>query len=310
MRFLLTLPFLFAASPILAVEPAPAAVEEREMSDEEKEAAYAEYVGKELKDLHYQTGSAELPDGLARLELPTGYRFLNAADARKVVVDLWGNPPDQGSGLLGMVIPAGEDLAKPDSWAIVVSFSGDGYVSDEDADEIDYSDLLTQMKKGSEQDNKARKAQGFDAMDLVGWAVAPRYDKQGKVLYWAKQLHVENQPVDTLNYDVRVLGRRGVLSLNGVAAMNRVSEVEAASPALVSMVRFNDGHRYADYNSATDKKAEYSLAGLVLGGAVAAKLGLFGKIGAVLLGLKKFLILGVIGIVALFKKIVGRKSQA
>jgi uncharacterized membrane-anchored protein len=75
-----------------------------------------------------------------------------------------------------------------------------------------------------------------------------------------------------LNYDVRVLGRRGVLSLNAIAGASQKQEIDALTPEIVSLVSFNTGHTYADYNSSTDKKADYSLAGLVVGGAVAAKL--------------------------------------
>ncbi len=139
-------------------------------------------------------------------------------------------------------------------------------------------DLLKQLKEGSKQ-SEARKAAGLRHHGPTGWAVAPRYDKWNKVLYWAKRFDIPDSDEDTLNYDVRVLGRRGVLSLNGVASMTRVSDIEAVSPAIVSMVHFNDGERYADYNASTDKKADYSLASLVLGGAVALAKKLFGRKG-------------------------------
>jgi uncharacterized membrane-anchored protein len=247
---------------------------------------------------------------MARLELPKGYRYLSGSDARKVVVDLWGNPPDKGSGLLGMVVPAGEDLTKPDSWAIVITFEEDGHISDKDADEIDYNDLLSQLQEGTRESNKQRAAQGYESMDLKGWAVTPRYDKEKKVLYWAKHLEVSGADEGVLNYDMRVLGRRGVLSLNGVAGMGRVKDVEAATPAIVAMAQYNTGHRYEDFNEATDKKADYSLAGLVLGGAVAAKLagkvGLLAKLGA----FWKVIAVGAIAAFAFVKKIFGRKSAA
>ncbi len=302
---LLTAGFAFAQeTPAPSKEPTPA----------EMEAAYKAHVEKSLAGIRYQEGTPDLPGGMARLELPPGFRYLNPADAKKVVVDLWGNPPGSAGDILGLVVPAGEELTAADSWAIVLSFEEDGYVSDKDADDIDYDDLLKQLKEGSKQSNEARKAAGYDTMDLTGWAVAPRYDKGNKVLYWAKRFDIPDSDEDTLNYDVRVLGRRGVLSLNGVASMTRVSDIEAVSPAIVSMVHFNDGERYADYNASTDMKADYSLAGLVLGGAVAAKVaakvGLLAKLGAILLAGKKFVIIAVIGVAALAKKLFGRKGEA
>jgi len=312
MRFAALVPLLFSTSLIFAQEtPKP---EAETPSPEQMEAAYQAHVQALTKGLHYQEGSAELPGGMARLDLPKGFRYLNPADAKKVVVDLWGNPPQSANDILGLVVPAGEDLASGESWAIVLSFEEDGYVSDKDADKIDYDDLLSQLKENSKKANEARKAEGYDTMELTGWAVTPRYDHGSKVLYWAKRYDIPDTDEDTLNYDVRVLGRRGVLSLNGVAGIGRVNDIEAATPAIVSMVQFNDGHKYADFNPKTDKEADYSLAGLVLGGAVAAKIaakaGFLAKLGAILVAGKKFVVIGVIAVVALIKRIFGRKSEA
>jgi len=312
MRLASLVPLLFSATFIFAQEtPGP---EAEKPTPEQMAALYQEQAEQLTKDLHYQEGSAELPGGMAHLDLPKGFRYLNPADAKKVVVDLWGNPPQSANSILGMVVPAGEELTAEKSWAIVLSFKEDGYISDKDADKIDYDELLSQLKEGSKQSNEARKAAGYDTMELTGWAVAPRYDKTSKVLYWAKRFDVPGSREDTLNYDVRVLGRRGVLSLNGVAGIGRVNDIEAATPAIVSMVQFNDGHRYADYDSKTDKKADYSLAGLVLGGAVAAKLaakaGILAKLGGILLAFKKLVAVAVVGVIAFIKRIFGRKTEA
>lgn len=312
MRIAALVPLFCSAGFIFAQETSKPGSDEP--TPEQMEAAYQEHVRELTKDLQYQEGSADLPGGMAHLELPKGFRYLNPADAKKVVVDLWGNPPQSASDILGMVVPAGEELTSPESWAIVLSFEEDGYVSDKDADKIDYNDLLSQLKDNSKKSNEARKAAGYGTMDLTGWAVTPRYDKENKVLYWAKRFDIPDEDEDTLNYDVRVLGRRGVLSLNGVAGISRVSDIEAATPAIVSMVQFNDGHKYADFNPKTDKEADYSLAGLVLGGAVAAKVaakaGLLAKIGALLLAGKKIVGIVLVALVVFGKKIFGRKSEA
>lgn len=309
MRFLPTAFLLIAAglSPAQEIQEAP------EMSAAEQEVAYQASVERFVSELSYQERTAELPGGIATLDLPAGYRYLDDKGAKKIVVDLWGNPPESGEDILGMVVPAGENLAHQDSWAIVLSFEADGYVSDDDADDIDYGDLLEQLQEGNRASNEQREAAGYGKMELKSWAVAPHYDKSTKVLYWAKRFYVGTDE-DALNYDVRVLGRRGVLSLNAVAGMNRVSDIEAATPDIVSMVSFNEGHRYADFNPDTDKEADYSLAGLVLGGAVAAKLaakaGILAKLGGLLLVGKKFIVIGVIAVAAFAKKIFGRKSAA
>lgn len=256
---LLAAGFAFADGSPVAGEPPP--------TPEQISAAYSARVFKVMDGARYREGHQELPGGIGHLRLPDGYRYLGPEDARKVIVDLWGNPPAAaGPSLLGVIVPVGEHLASPTSWAIVLSFEELGYVSDSDAGRIDFDGLMTRLQAAGSESNKARKASGFDTMDLAGWAVAPRYDRENRALYWARRFTITRQPEDTLNYDVRVLGRRGVLSLNAIAGMNRVTDIEAAFPALISMLRFNAGHRYGDFNPATDRHAGLALAGLVLGG--------------------------------------------
>ena len=259
LSMLLTAGLVLAESAPVPGKPPP--------TPEEISAAYRARVFKVMDGALYREGLQELPGGIAHLRLPDGYRYLGPEDARKVIVDLWGNPPSAaGSSLLGVIIPDGEHLASPSSWAIVLSYVKQGYVTDSDAGNIDANDLMSRLQAAGIESNKARKASGFDTMDLAGWAAAPRYDTENRALYWAKRFTVEHQIEDTLNYDVRVLGRHGVLSLNAIAGMNRAADIEDASPALIAMVRFNQGHRYDDFSPAADPRSGLTLAGLVLGG--------------------------------------------
>ncbi|GAA5484141.1 DUF2167 domain-containing protein [Haloferula sargassicola] len=290
----------------LAQEP------EHEMTLAERQQAYSAYVHELLGEDPYQTGDVELPGGLAALHLPAGYRFLPEEGAKKVVVDLWGNPPESVEDTLGLIVPAEEELDQFDSWAVVVEFEEEGYVSDHDADEIDYDELLSQMKEGASAANAERTAAGYPAVDIVGWAIPPHYDKSHKVLHWAKDVHFSDAEDDTLNYDVRVLGRRGILNLQAVASMSNLAEIQDVSPLLTGMVEFLPGHRYADYDPKTDKKSELSLAGMIVGGAVAAKLaakaGILAKLGIVLAKGWKAIAIGAVALGGMFKKLVRRQA--
>ena len=256
----------------------------------------------------YKTGDVPLQANRATLKLPDGYRFLGPQDSRTVIEALWGNPPGSASSIEGMILPRGQEVMNNDSWAIVVKFEDDGYVSDEDADSIDYADLLKTMKEQSAESSKAREAAGYGIMELTGWALPPRYDKTKKVLYWAKEFNTGG-PERSMNYDVRVLGRAGVLSLNAVAAASMKKEIDAMTPEIVSIVSFNKGHTYAEFDASTDKKADYTLAGLVVGGAVAAKLLAKGGIAVLIAKFGKLLIIPIIALFPFLKKKFGKQSQ-
>ena len=255
-----------------------------------------------VSSLHWREGQIAVPKAKATFNLGQEFHYLDAADARKVLEDLWGNPPDDT--VLGLVVPKSHDLADEHSWAVVVTYSDDGYVSDDEAASIDYDEMLEDMKDGVKEENAQREQAGYGTVQLNGWAAAPRYDAANKKLYWAKDLQFDGEPEHTLNYDIRVLGRSGYLSLNAVADMESMDEVQGDMQKLLPMVGFDPGARYADFNGSTDKVAAYGIAALI-GGGIAAKAGLFAKLGVLLLGLKKLLIPLVLVVAASFKKLAG-----
>jgi len=263
-----------------------------------------------LDSLKLQTGTVPVPAAHATLALQPGYSFLSAGDAQKVLTDLWGNPPDKE--VLGMIVPGETSsvLVDENTWAVVVTYSDDGHVKDDDASSIDYDDLLKDMKKGTEESSAERVKEGYSAIELVGWATPPHYDAATHKLYWARDLKFTNKDGHvgrSLNYDIRVLGRHGYLQLSAVAPLTLLPKVEADMPKVLAMTEFDPGVRYTDFSPSTDKVAAYGIAALVAGG-IAAKAGLFAKLGLLLLGLKKFLIIGVAAIGAAIKKFFGRKQ--
>lgn len=237
--------------------------------------------------LHYQTGQIPLLGGQATLNTSTNLRYLNAEEARSVIVNDWGNPPDAVSDVQGMIVPVGQEPTQQDSWAVVVTESRDGHVKDNDAAKINYDKLLNDLRQGEDEENKQREAAGYPTAHLSGWADTPSYDSATHKMYWAKDLEFkypqQNVTHHTLNYAVRVLGRDNVLELNAVAGLEQLPQVKQGMQSVLQQVSFNPGHRYEDFNSGTDKVAEYGIAGLV--GVVAAKK--LGLLAGALLLLKK-----------------------
>ncbi len=259
-----------------------------------------------LSSLRYEDGNIALPDASAHINVKPGFRFLGHDDARRVLEQYWGNPPDDS--VLGMLVPDNAGLDSDHSWAVVVTYSDEGYVSDEDANEIDYDAMLKEMKSGTSEENEERKRAGYPSIELVGWAQPPRYDAASKRLHWAKELSFDGEKSHTLNYDIRVLGRSGFISLNAVASMDDLDLVNAGMNQVLPMAEFDAGQRYADFKPGTDKVAAYGLAALV-GGGIAAKTGLLAKLGALLLAGKKFIVLIFVALAAFARKLFGGKKD-
>lgn len=251
-------------APVARAETPPAA----DASDAKAEAL--------LHSLHPRSGTIALPAAEARLDLGAKYDFLDAAEAKRVLVEGWGNPPDQVDGVLGLIFPHGETFLDQEGWAAVVTYEQTFYVSDKDVQRSDYDKLLNDMRSGEDAENDARKKGGFSPVHLIGWAQPPSYDRANHDLIWARDIRFGEADVDTLNYDVRHLGRRGVLSLNIVSTMPHLAEIRASAPLLARAAEFDAGARYADHKW-LDKSAGYGLVGLVAAGTglvVAKKVGL------------------------------------
>jgi uncharacterized membrane-anchored protein len=103
-----------------------------------------------------------------------------------VLVEVWDNPPGQQS--LGMILPADSTPFDADSWAVVIQYQEDGYVSDDDAATIDYDALLQEMQEATRADSAERIDQGYAGIELVGWAAAPYYNAEtNKRDSWRKE---------------------------------------------------------------------------------------------------------------------------
>ena len=254
------------------------------------------------KSLHKQTGDVAIPQAHATLHLGDRYYFLPADEARAVLTKVWGNPPDDA--VLGMVFEKNATIFDQ-VWSAVVTYEDTGYVPDKDAKSQDYDTVLENMRSGEPSVNESRQKGGYPTIHLVGWAQQPSYDPASHSLIWARDLQFSDSKVDTLNYDVRLLSRKGVLSLNMLSDMNHLSDVRTAAADFGKAASFQPGSAYADYDKSIDKTAEYGLAGLVAAGAgivVAKKLGLL----AILLGFKKFIVIGIVAIGAAMRRWFGK----
>ncbi|OUJ75385.1 DUF2167 domain-containing protein [Hymenobacter crusticola] len=263
--------------------------------------------------LHYQLGRIQLPGGVGELNVPEGFRYLDSTQSRHVLTEWWGNPNGES---LGMLFPLHKGPLDEKNWALVIEYEPMGYVKDTDADDINYDDLLKEMRDDMTEANEERTSAGYETVQLIGWAAKPYYDKDKKALHWAKELQFGEGSERTLNYNLRLLGRKGVLILNAVGTPDQVAEIQQQIPAVIDGVAFAKGLRYADFNPGIDEVAAYTIGGLVAG-KVLAKVGFFAiilKFGKVILiTLLKFwkVILGLLAAgVSAIRKFFGGKATS
>ena len=297
---LMILPTLFFAQ---ATEETTETVElGAEMAELEAYIRLVDSVEKAMEYL-YAGEMVQLGNGIATLVIPQGYKYLNVEQSSYTLTELWGNPGDGGT--LGMILKDSAGVLDDDAYVINITYDEMGYVDDEDAEDLDYDELLETMQEEAEASNQERAEMGFPTVELIGWAAEPYYDQGEKKLHWAKELAFEGEESHTLNYNVRVLGRKGVLQMNFIADIEQLAEVSDGIPSIMPAVNFNEGMRYRDFNPDLDKVAAVGIGGLIAG-KVLAKTGFL----AILAKFGKFIIIAIVGFFAMLRKrIFGGKSE-
>lgn len=253
-----------------------------------------------IDELPWQLGPTEGKIGSsATVKVPEGYVFLDPAGARDLN-RLTENP----SPAVDEYVLAKKDL----SWIAFFSFNPSGYVKDNET--LDADALLKSVSDGTEASNEERRENGWAAIHVTGWAFQPKYDTTIKSLEWAFRLKGEQSAGESINYNTRLLGRRGVMEVQLVTSPELLQASVADFKARLPGYAFNAGETYAEFREG-DRVAEYGLAALVTGGAVAvaSKKGLFAVIGAFLLKGWKLILIAVAAVGAGFRKFFGNKDQ-
>lgn len=239
-----------------------------------------------LDSLAWQTDGAGDLSEWATIHIPEGYRFLEGADAAKLM-EAYGNLPDNYEGLIAV-----NDL----DWLVLFEFDNSGYVKDDEKDDLDPDKLLKTLQADQEASNTYREQQGLQPMYIDGWAVEPRYNQITNNLEWGLLLR-SGSSAQFVNYKTKLLGRDGLMDVTLICDLQGLQAILPAYQDLLLGHQYKEGRSYGEYRKG-DKLAEYGLTALIAGGAAygAAKLGL---LGSVMVFFKKFLKFIVIGLVAI-----------
>jgi uncharacterized membrane-anchored protein len=285
---------LVVAALALAAQAAP--------TEEQREADYKAAV--QAAEQSKITGPANVPlRDQAVLKLPAGMRFIPQPAAGRFMQAM-GNTSDER--LIGLVDPADGD------WLVVAKYEPAGYIKDDDAKDWNVDDLFKSLKEGTEHANEMRRERGIPELEVLGWVEKPHYDPASHRLVWAMAARTKgdtDSSHQSVNYNTYALGREGFISLNLIAARERIEQDKPNAHTLLAALDFQDGKRYADFNVKTDHVAEYGLAALVAGVA-AKKLGFFALGAAFVLKFAKVIGLAVVGLGAAASRVFkGRKNS-
>ena len=276
---------------------------------EEQLRIYQEYVDSIAASFTYEYGEIILENNIATINVPKGFKYLNGTESERVLTELWGNPPSGDDyKSLGMLFEESSSIMSDSAIAINITYSKEGYIKDDDAKELDYDELLETMQNDIQEGNEYRTELGYEPLELVRWASQPYYDELNKKLHWAKELKFGEANINTLNYNIRILGRKGFLELNAISSIDVLARVKENVDPILASVNFNEGHKYADFNPDIDKVAAYGIGGLIAG-KLLLKAGILAKLGILLAKFWKIIAVGIIAFGAGIRKFLGSKKD-
>jgi len=234
----------------------------------------------------------------AQLALTEDLAFVDGQVSRRLL-ETWGNTPSNQE--VGMVRPTAEDQ----DWIVIFEYVEEGYIKDDDKDDIDADAILDSYKRGTEESNERRKELGIPGLHVTGWYESPHYDVGSHNLVWGMNA-ASDDGSQTVNYNIRLLGREGYMSVTLIDEPERLDASRVAVQSLLKNFSYKSGKTYADWVPG-DKVAEYGLTALIAGGAgvAAAKLGLFAAAAKFLGKAWKIIIIGLVALGGALKRIFG-----
>jgi uncharacterized membrane-anchored protein len=233
--------------------------------------ARAEQAAKLFQSIKWQVGPVTADvGGVSEIQVPKGYQFTGPAGAAKLL-EATGNPPDPS--IVGAMIPL-----TPPIWFLTFDYKDIGHVADDEKSQLPAlaDSLLETIRKGTEKGNAYRRSKGVPEMTITGWITPPQYDEVSNNLVWA--FGASSKDGQEANYDTRILGRTGVMSVKLAAGADELKAAIPTIKGLLTNFQYKPGQKYSEVR-AGDKIAQYGLTGLITGGVIlaAAKSGLLVK---------------------------------
>lgn len=213
--------------------------------------------------LDYKKGTVPISENRVTLKLMEGFRFLDERDSKKVISGLWGQDIPENSD--GAILPPGIGPFSDHNWAYVISFDPIGHICDTIDVTIDSEKLMSKLKQNLVNENLKRQNENRQTMQIVDWEIKPVYDKTIRCLYWAIKYSFSNEIQNEIIYNIKILGRNGVLSI-----YTQVNEKLGDLPRnnikdIIRSAKFNPGQEYEAFSENTGSFSKSNLSELITG---------------------------------------------
>lgn len=215
--------------------------------------------------LAFQQGEITLARGAITLDLPAELRFLHVQQG----YDVWQWRSLNYNGRYSFASTQGADLLLPRgtfglicrsdasplaeaSYNVVVSYVESGFAREEGVEQIHFQPVVLPVVRPGLFDRSPLLLR-HGSQQLIN---VPEYDRQSHTMQWAKECGGIGSLSHELWYSGSKFGRHGVLEFQVLTAMNELPQAKKMIQSLLECAHFNEGFRYGDYVSGSDKLAD------------------------------------------------------
>ena len=222
----------------------------------------------QFEEMGWRSGTVDLA-GVATLTVPPGFRYASpeVLIAEMGLVSERGMRPVLGEGMLFSVpMPNGSTSDREAAvGSVLITHTARGHVVDEAGESLDADRWLALRQERAEE----KRDLGHRHSTVTRWLIPPQYDARRHMLSWSEEVQHEDDPPEA-QHEVRLLGRKSVIRISGLASASASTPDEAARimeelHTIARAIRFTSGHRYWEYDWQLDRDAEGGLAELVVG---------------------------------------------
>lgn len=211
--------------------------------------------------LDYKKGCVPISENRATLWLMDDYRFLEAMDAKKILDGLWGLPYSKKT--VGIILPPETGPFSENAWAFIINFDAFGHISDLDANTLDPDAILSKMRQNLINENIKRQNENRQTIEITDWVIKPKYEKSNHRLYWAIRYSFSNEIENEIIYNIKILGRNGVLSLNTQVSEKLIGPLRNHIKNVLLFPEFNPGQKYDDFDAQKETSAVLKMSDLI-----------------------------------------------
>jgi uncharacterized membrane-anchored protein len=223
----------------------------------------ADLVDRAYASLHWQTGRIIFDNAHAILDLPTGFRFLPAADV--AAMNAAAGVPLR-PGMLGWVVHNDIDIRRADGWFVEIRYAPIGRVNESQMEELTNAELIRRARPILSQLSIESASTGGRQFNLLSYFVPPKMDENTHQTVWVEERHYEGDAQIYADGHALKLGQYGVLHfLVEDLPAQRKDIAGAATQIVMDATKLAAGAGYDDVAGDTLEVSPHSVASLITG---------------------------------------------